>query len=284
MTLLRRVRDNLWLLGACRDWRTLRAMKGRAPHSAESVLPLRLRGLDTPVLYRAGTTDISVVWELFQQQEYECTRGWNFPRVVDCGANVGMFMAFAMMKMDSRLERYVGVEADRAAFEMLERQTTALRLTDKARLLHAAAWQDDGEVSFDDHGPSWARHVSKSGATRVRALSIDSILDAAELAECDLLKLDIEGGERFVLPQMKVWGPRVRTVVAELHHELDYTWFATIARGAGFEPFAPGKLFRAHPSAVRGDVASRALKNAERSSTNPPTASDRTAAILEKPA
>jgi hypothetical protein len=82
-------------------------------------------------------------------------------------------------------------------------------------------------------------------------MTIESILDAAGLEECDLLKLDIEGGERTVLPRMKVWGPRVRTVVVELHDGLDYAWFAGIARGAGFQPFPPGELFRAHPGAIR---------------------------------
>jgi hypothetical protein len=43
--------------------------------------------------------------------------------------------------------------------------------------------------------------------------------------------------------------------VAELHDGLDYAWFAGIAESAGFEPFPPGELFRAHPGAIRRDVA-----------------------------
>ncbi len=249
--LLGRVRNNLWLLGQCRDWRTLRAMKQRSAASATDVQSLRLRALETPILYRPGTSDVSVAWELFQQREYDCTRGWNFPTVVDCGANVGMFLAFAVMKMGGRLRRYVGVEADRAAFEMLELQADAATIPGTCRLFHGAVWDHDGEVRFDDRGPSWGRHVSAGGAARVRAMTIESILDAAGLDECDLLKLDIEGGERTVLPRMKSWGPRVRMVVAELHDGLEYAWFADIAESAGFEPFPPGALFRAHPSAIR---------------------------------
>jgi hypothetical protein len=105
MTLLKQVQDNLWLLGACRDWRTVRAMKGTASRTGEQVRPLHLRALDHPVLYRPGTTDISVAWELFQQEEYACTRPWDFATVVDCGANVGMFMAYVVMKMNGRLSR-----------------------------------------------------------------------------------------------------------------------------------------------------------------------------------
>jgi FkbM family methyltransferase len=157
------------------------------------------------------------------------------------------------MKMNGRLVRYVGVEADAEAFAMLERQVAALGVASKSRLIHAAAWQVDGDVRFANHGPSWARHVSADGGTSVRAATIESILDEAGLSECDLLKLDIEGGERAVLPLMKSWGRRVRMVVAELHDGLDYPWFAAIAEDAGFQPFPPGKLFRLHPAAIRRD-------------------------------
>lgn len=251
MNWLGSVRNNLWLLGECRDWPTLRAMKRNAPGGAEHVQRLRFRALEAPILYRTGTSDVSVAWELFHSREYDCTRGWDFPTVVDCGANVGMFLTFALMKTGSKLRRYVGVEADRAAFGLLELQADAASVRGRSVLLHAAAWEHDGEVLFDDRGPSWGRHVSDGGTARVKAMTIESILDAAGLEECDLLKLDIEGGERAVLQRMKSWGPRVKTIVAELHDGLDYAWFAGIAEGAGFQPFPPGSLFRAHPAAVR---------------------------------
>lgn len=269
MTLLGRMRDNLWLLKTCRDWSTVSAMKLHTADSSTGVLPLRFRALQHPVLYRPGSTDIAVAWELFQQREYECTRPWSYRTIVDCGANVGMFLAFVLMRMERGLLQYAGVEADPESFRLLERQVQALGLGAQSRLIHAAAWHADGDVCFEDQGPSWARHVRESGGTRVRALSIDSILDEAGLDECDLLKLDIEGGERTVLPQMKSWGPRVGTVVAELHGDLDYPWFASIADDAGFEPYPPGALFRAHPSAVR--------RAGGRSSTRGANVSDSTA-------
>ncbi len=251
MNLAGRVRNNLWLLGACRDWSTVRAMKRSAGVDAQRIEQLRFRALSTPIHYRPGTSDISVAWELFHRREYDCLRGWDFATVVDCGANVGLFLAFAMMQTNGKLRRYVGVEADAAAFQLLRLQAAGAGIDSKSVLLHAAAWEHDGEVSFDDRGPSWGRHVSECGAARVRAMRIESILDAAGLEECDLLKLDIEGGERVVLARMQAWGPRVRTIVAELHDGLDYAWFAGLAERAGFEPFPAGKLFRAHPAAIR---------------------------------
>jgi FkbM family methyltransferase len=251
--LFRRVADHAWLLGACRDWETLRAMKSRPPRGAPPP-SLRFRRLEPAVLYRPGSTDVQVAWEIFRQRQYACALPWRFDTIVDCGASVGMFAAFALRERGEPFSRYVAVEADPEAFRMLERQIDSLGLRATSRTIEAAAWSVDGEVRFDDSGPSWAHRVSSEGRRRVRAMRLESILDEASLDQCDLLKLDIEGGEREVLPSIRDWGPRVRAVVAELHDGLDYRWFARVTSDAGFRPYPPGALFRDHPGAIRNDV------------------------------
>jgi predicted RNA methylase len=157
MSLVSKLRGNLWLLRTCRDWETLRAMKQGDAAPTSELRSLRLRSLDPPLLYRPGTTDIYVAWELFHGREYECTGPWDFPTVVDCGANAGLFMAYALMKMGSRLRRYVGVEPDAESFAVLERQAVTLGIRSKCDLYQAAVHERDGELAFDARGPSWAR-------------------------------------------------------------------------------------------------------------------------------
>ncbi|MGH8115528.1 MAG: hypothetical protein ACREPS_10825, partial [Rhodanobacteraceae bacterium] len=90
------ITDNLWLLTRCSNIRTVLAMKGRRrfaqPHDY-----LNLRGLTRPVVFRPHTTDIPVAWELFRNGEYT-TPTWPFRTVVDCGANCGMFLAWALWR------------------------------------------------------------------------------------------------------------------------------------------------------------------------------------------
>ncbi len=88
-------------------------------------------------------------------------------------------------------------------------------------------------------------------------LSINSILDRAGLAEVDLLKLDIEGGEKPVLESWPIWRHRVRRLVVEVHDfwdPLDYDWFAACARASGFVPMPAGRLFGRLPGAIREDL------------------------------
>ena len=240
------------MLGIARDLATFLALKGHAESLATTAHGnLSLRGLEHPVLFRPGTTDIPVVWELFRNREYEFVAGWPFKTVVDCGANVGMFLAWVLCNSQGVLERYAGVEADAESFKVLAAQAQSLGMDGRATLIQGAVWERDGEVSFQRDGASWAHHVSEDGGDTVRALTLGSILDIAGLASCDLLKLDIEGGERQVLTTLPEYAHRIDAIVAELHDGLDYDWFVSSVAPAGYLCAPPGKLFHQHPGAIR---------------------------------
>lgn len=253
LSLWKKARENFWLASTCADVATFRALKGVSPDLPHAML--RLRGLDAPIVYRPGATDVPVVWELFYGREYECTAGWPFRTVIDCGANVGLFLAWAMREAGGRLEHYVGVEPDPSSFATLALQLDAMKLHGKAKLFQAAVWDKDGSVSFDDDGPSWGHTVRETGTRQVRACSMTTILDEAGIERADLVKIDIEGGERTVLETLGTWADRVDAIVVELHDGLDDEWFASKVCPHGFHAYATGKLFRDHPSAVRAGSA-----------------------------
>lgn len=252
MGFVAKVANNLWLLRTCRDRATWKGFKHAAQLGVGLPGPheLRLRGLKRPLLYRPGSTDLLVAWELFRTDEYDVAGEWPFRVVLDGGANSGFFLAWLLRRARGGIDRYVGVEADHASFGALERQTLALGVRARCTLLHAAVWSRDETVRFDDHGPSWGRRVDGSGNASVRGLSIESILEAGALSRCDLMKLDIEGGEEQVL-ESRGWTQRVDAIVAELHGGLDYEWFARTVRERGYVPVPAGQLFRVHPGAIR---------------------------------
>src|SRR5882672_1156404 len=136
--MLNRIADSLWLVRVCKTLETFLAMKGRLRVGGEELRSLRFRSLKHPIVYRPGTTDISVAWELFRGSEYAVRGSWPFRTVLDCGANVGMFLAWLMST--TQLEHYVGVEADQASFEILERQIRSLKVGFQYSLVRAAVW------------------------------------------------------------------------------------------------------------------------------------------------
>lgn len=252
MSVADRIAANAWLLGICRDVRTFLALKGHSRIRRDGSLGrLRLKGLDHTVLFRPETTDIPVLWELFHTREYEFTEGWPFKTVVDCGANVGMFLAWVVRQSRYGTNRYVGVEPDEDAFRVLSKQVLSLGVQKETTLFRAAVWDRVGSVGFNADGPSWSHHVVDGDGPKVRAMTLGAILDEARLDSCDLLKLDIEGGERQVLGALADHAHRIGTLVAELHGGLDYHWFAATVERAGFLAAPPGRLFNLHPGAVR---------------------------------
>jgi FkbM family methyltransferase len=225
-------------------------------------IPVRLRCLDGPLLARPGSTDRLVIEEIFRDGEYEPILGWCFRSVLDCGANAGFFAAYAQSRAGDTLRRYVGVEPDPDAFELLTEIIRIRGLSDISTLLQVAVSAEDGTAAFDTAGESWGHRLSDQGDLQVQTLSVNSILDRASLAEVDLLKLDIEGGEKQVLESWPTWRRRVRCLVVELHDfwdPLDYDWFAACARASGFVPMPAGRLFGRLPGAIRDDVSSSIL-------------------------
>ena len=249
----------LWAIRQSRDDLTRRLLTNRLNHDERKrkYIPVHLRCLDGPLLARPDSTDRKVIEEIFREGVYRPILGWSFRSVVDCGANCGIFAAYAQSQAGDTLRRYVGVEPDPDAFELLSEMVRIRGLSDISSLLQVAVSAEDGTAAFDTSGESWVHRLSDQGGLRVQTLSINSILDRAGLTEVDLLKLDIEGGEKQVLECWPVWRDRVRCLVVELHDSwdpLDYDWFASCARASGFVPMREGSLFGRLPGAIREDV------------------------------
>lgn len=252
---LTRLANHWWLLRECRDLDSWRTLRGRPPRD-ETLLRVQLRSIGRPLLVRRNSTDVRVIWEIFHAREYVAPALRGISTVVDCGANSGMFLAFLLSRGiigGAGLREYVGVEPDADSFAFLESQVRAMGVEDRATLIRAAASDRDGVVRFDDTVESWGRRISDTGRAEVSALSIASILDRANLAQADLLKLDVEGAEARVLPTIGAWAPRIRCLVCELHDGLDFDWFSSMVSPHGYRAFRPGELFTAHPSAARLD-------------------------------
>jgi FkbM family methyltransferase len=251
-----RLRRNLWLLRNARDLRSIWVMKGKGiPLSPELV---RFRFFNNPLLIRPRTTDSWAAWDLLFEEEYAPIAPLPVRTVVDCGANVGMFLAFLLKYTRGELQRYVGVEPDAASFEILRRQVELFGVRDKATLLQLAVSDREGVLTFDDSGPVWEHHVSPTGTKQVQAAPLPRILDTAGIEVCDLLKVDIEGAEKELFESIGQWKDRVRAIVCELHANVSYEWFAGLMRSAGFNPYRSGSLFRKLPGAIRSDLDSLA--------------------------
>ena len=121
---------------------------------------------------------------------------------MDVGANIGLYTIMAARNGN----RVLAVEANANTFNCLLETITVNGLGRVIELINAAAWSEDGTVSFDRTADSTVSHVEGKGYggeqtrnERVRAFKLDSLISEKP----SLLKIDVEGAEPEVLKGSK---------------------------------------------------------------------------------
>jgi FkbM family methyltransferase len=218
----------------------------RARFAAADVLSLpgvrRYHLLDggRPVLLRHGTIDLWVFYEVFVGRLYEppavvaaALERADEPLVLDLGANIGMFGLHALSRHPRARVIAYEPEPGNAA---IHRRLVELNGDDgRWRLVEAAAGPRDGSVRFmAGEGPG-SHIVDGEAAGSIEVPMVDVL---GEIAEADLVKMDIEGGEWGILCDPRI--AQAKAIVLEYHLQgcprADPAAFATeLLTGHGFD-------------------------------------------------
>lgn len=176
----------------------------------------RLRDSGVAVALRHHTGDVLVLDEIFSQGEYEPPDAvrpaldvLSAPTVVDLGANIGLFGAWALGRFAGAT--IVGVEADPANATVHRRTIEANDLGPRWKLIEGFAGTKAGVVRFaaGEHATS---HAAESGLLDVAVVDV-----FPELAGADLVKIDVEGAEWDLLADPRFVALRPRVIVLEYH-------------------------------------------------------------------
>jgi FkbM family methyltransferase len=171
-----------------------------------------VRGGRATIVVRHGSGDPVTLGEVFHERDYEPPPGvptLEQPRILDLGANVGYFGAFALERWPHA--SVIAYEPDPANAAVHAHVMTLNRLGGRWELRRAAAATRAGELCFHASGDALS-HVGEHGSLVVRA---DDVLPL--VAGVDLLKLDIEGGEWAILADPRLAKSPPRVTVLEYH-------------------------------------------------------------------
>lgn len=197
--LLRLARDSEY-----RTWRDLERRLGRVPRrTPRTVRAGRLR-LEVP----DAASFLASYGELFVERSLAFPSWGAAPRILDLGANIGLsVLAFLRDHPDARI---TAVEADPAIFGFLERNVRGNGGA-AVRMIQAAAWSHAGSVAFRSDGADGGRTSGVDAPAGPGDLTVPAVDVAALFDEgpYDVVKMDIEGAERHVLPAL---GDRLRSV------------------------------------------------------------------------
>jgi len=192
----------------------------RAWHRAETTprfTPGRITMMEYDLQYSDLLSFCPQWQDIFVRRTLDFTTVAPRPRILDCGANVGVASLFFRRRYpDAHITAF---EADPALFALLDANLDANGAASVERR-NVALWTANGSLTFRSEGSDSGMIESLPGAVDGRRVVVPSLrlrdVIAAESA-IDLLKLDIEGAEDAVLADCEGVLDRVRAMVMDLH-------------------------------------------------------------------
>lgn len=155
--------------------------------------------------------------EIFVNAEYFFSAATPTPRIIDCGANIGMATLFFKALYPGA--SITAVEAAPATFERLKQNVTNNHLRD-VTLINAAVAAHEGTMAMQaehsEPGSLIASTGQATGAKRgVPAITLSSLLERP----ADFVKLDVEGAEYAVVRELVASGRlrHVAQMILEFH-------------------------------------------------------------------
>ncbi len=194
---------------------------GLTKSRAKGLFSVQLPGLAGPTWVRKDQSDWMAFKQVFIWKEYEYPIGFEPATILDAGANVGYGALWFARKFPKA--QIVSLEPESNNFGMLQKNTEAYP---RIRPVKAGLWNRSCYLRIiPTEWGSWGfrtEEVETETSDSIRALSVQDIMKEQGWNTIDLLKMDIEGAERFVFDdRVHEWLPRVRMMFLELHDNVD---------------------------------------------------------------
>jgi FkbM family methyltransferase len=209
--------------------------KTTVPHKFSHTI--KFRSGEEAVL-RSGTTDVLVFREIFLQNMYMAAlaatpRVSRNLRVMDCGANIGLFSVLCARHFDHPF--LLCVEPSAGNLQSLNANVANLRANVTA--VQAFVGYPSGNGYLCDTGDGeWGFTLTRApidGIPSVPILDIPSLMRQVGWDGIDLLKVDIEGAEGEVFANCESWIDLVSSVIVELHSGYSLDRFVSDISQAG---------------------------------------------------
>lgn len=188
---------------------------------------VRIGGLTPRLRLRVGGGDLFILYEILMDGVYNVpvARLLGEPKIiVDLGANVGI-AALAMAAQFPKA-RVVCVEPHPETAALLRYNLACLG--DRANAIEAAVSGEPGIIRLNLATEHYNASVvlNSANGVNVRAMTIEQVMVETGICQIDILKMDIEGAEKLILPAQPHWLQSVGFLTVELHHGYSFADFA----------------------------------------------------------
>jgi FkbM family methyltransferase len=209
------------------------------------------------VCLRRRTSDFHVFRQIFMLEQYKpLVQAINegncreIKYIIDAGANIGCTALYFEKCYPKSI--IVCIEPDGCNYEALLGNVEMNNLGTYIKPIKAAVWSDNSNLEimrdFGD-GREWARTVkptNRMDSTVVSGITIADIMLKYSLPYIDILKIDIEGAEKYIFENDNMVGkflPFVRYLAMEVHEEaISKDVIGKLLERVNFSHFVTGEL------------------------------------------
>lgn len=178
------------------------------------IFSIKLRAYPHRIFLRARTTDCPLMTTvLLYGGEYPVFEKYTPKFIIDAGANIGLATIF--FKHHYPDATVVAVEPESENCKMFQKNTAYLT---NVHLIQGGLGPDDNKFMRiqNTSDPSWCFRLEES-EDGVPEITINAIFEQYCPEKIDILKIDIEGGEKALFERNTDWITRVDNIFIEFH-------------------------------------------------------------------
>lgn len=141
-------------------------------------------------------------------------------RIIDAGANVGYTSRYFLSHFNN--PEIACVEPDKGNFEILKRNLSGFPTV--SLYLNALAAQKNEKFDIVDtfrDGNDWSKSVCLDTNGAIYGITLEEIMHLQKWTQIDLLKIDVEGAEKFIFENTVYTGflKNTKVIAMEIHEE-----------------------------------------------------------------
>jgi FkbM family methyltransferase len=167
--------------------------------------------------YNNGPEILHSLKEIFVEEVYLTRFDTDTPKILDCGANIGLSVLYFKSKYPGA--NIIAFEPDPTNFTLLKKNIEGNNLHN-VELRNEAVWKDNTTIEFVSDGTLGSKIGSTSSGSNVIRMNATRLRDYLD-EKIDFLKLDIEGAEYEVLKDCKDKLGSIQYLFIEFHGFFD---------------------------------------------------------------
>lgn len=168
-----------------------------------------------PIYLRNQTSDIPTFYQCIFNEDYNINFDFEPKVIFDLGSNIGLSVFYFKSKYPDA--KVICVEPEEGNFDLLLKNTKSF---EDVHCFQAGVWHRDAKLKIEDEEVnSWCFTVKESEDNRgLSAVTIDGLMQSCNVDYIDVLKIDIEGSEKYLFSEnYENWLPKVKVIIIELH-------------------------------------------------------------------